>query len=335
MKKFAGIFAFVSVVFLAACGDDGSSGKPASEKDGTASVPTYDDLAHCTKSHYGEIVFVEEEAAYFECTSEDWAEVDESKLDSLLAAASSSSEADEDKPKSSSSLKADSTETADVEKVEVDSITVKGFAQKGPFASGTAVTVYGLDSLLEKTKTKFTGKVSGDSGAFKVEKIVLPSQYALVEVSGYYQNEVTGKKTSGSKTTLSALVDLSEGKTVKANVNLFTDLEPVHGPRVRPREAPRAQGKVQRPRREEARDEGTAFRVRRQGRRRPDRDHAQPLRHDFCRQGPAFRLHPFAGRPFGQQVRAPPRGRWRPVRLDRFPGQRYAPCRPRRLGEQG
>ena len=225
MKKFAGIFAFVSVVFLAACGDDGSSGKPAPEKDGTASVPTYDDLAHCTKSHYGEIVFVEEEAAYFECTSEDWAEVDESKLDSLLAAASSSSEADEDKPKSSSSLKADSTETADVEKVEVDSITVKGFAQKGPFASGTAVTVYGLDSLLEKTKTKFTGKVSGDSGAFKVEKIVLPSQYALVEVSGYYQNEVTGKKTSGSKTTLSALVDLSEGKTVKANVNLFTDLE--------------------------------------------------------------------------------------------------------------
>ena len=225
MKKFAGIFAFVSVVFLAACGDDGSSGKPAPEKDGTASVPTYDDLAHCTKSHYGEIVFVEEESAYFECSSEDWAEVDESKLDSLLAAASSSSVADEDKPKSSSSLKADSTETADVEKVEVDSITVKGFAQKGPFASGTAVTVYGLDSLLEKTKTKFTGKVSGDSGAFKVEKIVLPSQYALVEVSGYYQNEVTGKKTSGSKTTLSALVDLSEGKTVKANVNLFTDLE--------------------------------------------------------------------------------------------------------------
>ncbi len=224
-KKLGLAASLAGALFLAACGDDGSSGKPASEKDGTASVPTYDDLAHCTKSHYGEIVFVEEESAYFECTSEDWAEVDESKLDSLLAAASSSSEADEDKPKSSSSLKADSTETADVEKVEVDSITVKGFAQKGPFASGTAVTVYGLDSLLEKTKTKFTGKVSGDSGAFKVEKIVLPSQYALVEVSGYYQNEVTGKKTSGSKTTLSALVDLSEGKTVKANVNLFTDLE--------------------------------------------------------------------------------------------------------------
>lgn len=226
MSKKLGLAASLAgALFLAACGDDGSSGKPASEKDGTASVPTYDDLAHCTKSHYGEIVFVEEESAYFECTSEDWAEVDESKLDSLLAAASSSSEADEDKPKSSSSLKADSTETADVEKVEVDSITVKGFAQKGPFASGTAVTVYGLDSLLEKTKTKFTGKVSGDSGAYSVSKIVLPSQYALVEVSGYYQNEVTGKKTSGSKTTLSALVDLSEGKTVKANVNLFTDLE--------------------------------------------------------------------------------------------------------------
>ena len=214
-------------LMLAACGGDSNSGDSngSEEQGGVASVATFDDLAHCTKSHYGEIVFVEEESTYFECTSEDWAEMDESKLDSLLAAASSSSEADEDKPKSSSSVNADSSEIATVETKKVDSVTVSGFAQKGPFASGSAVTVYGLDNLLEKTKTKFTGKIAGDSGYFKIEKIALPSQFALVEVSGYYQNEVTGKKTSGTKTTLSALVDLSEGKTVKANVNLFTELE--------------------------------------------------------------------------------------------------------------
>ena len=216
---------FAGASLLVACGDDDSSSfEEENNSSGQASVETYEDLVHCTKSHYGEIVFVEEENAYFECTSEDWIEVDSATVDSILAT-SSSSETDEDKPKSSSSMKADSSEVAKVETKKVDSVTVSGFAQKGPFASGSAVTVYGLDSALEVTKTKFAGKVSGDSGAFKVEKIVLPSQFALVQVSGFYANEISGKNTSGAKTTLNAIVDLSANKSVKANVNLFTELE--------------------------------------------------------------------------------------------------------------
>ncbi len=227
MKKsilfYTSLSAFLMATFIA-CGDDsGSSSEEPSKSSGLATVETFEDLVHCTKSHYGEIVFVEEESAYFECTSEDWVEVDSAKVDSLLATSSSSG--DEDKPKSSSSVKADSSEVAKVETKKVDSVTVSGLAQKGPYASGSAVTVYGLDSALEVTKTKFTGKVSGDSGAFKVEKIVLPSQFALVQVSGFYANEISGKNTSGTKTTLNAIVDLSAGKTVKANVNLFTELE--------------------------------------------------------------------------------------------------------------
>ena len=226
MKKYLSLaFLVAGVSLLAACGDDDSSSAEESKtSSGTVSVETFDDLAHCTKSHYGEIVFVEEEGTYFECTSEDWVEVDSAKVDSLLAA-SSSSEGTSEEAKSSSSVKADSAEVAKVETKKVDSVAVSGFAQKGPFASGTAVTVFGLDSALEMTKTKFTGKVSGDSGAFKVEKIVLPSQFALVQASGFYANEVTGKNTSGTKTTLNAIVDLSAGKSVKANVNLFTELE--------------------------------------------------------------------------------------------------------------
>ena len=38
-------------------------------------------------------------------------------------------------------------------------------------------------------------------------------------------SENTGKKTSGTKTTLNAIVDLSEDKNVSANVNMFTELE--------------------------------------------------------------------------------------------------------------
>ena len=216
--------AVLATFALTACSDDDSSSAEETQTPaGTDSVESFDDLAHCTKSHYGEIVFVEEENTYFECTSEDWVEVDSTKVDSLLTASSSSG--DEDKPKSSSSVKADSSEIATVETKKVDSVTVSGFAQKGPYASGSAVTVFGLDTVLGVTKTKFTGKVAGDSGAYKVEKIVLPSQFALVQVSGFYANEISGKNTSGTKTTLNAVVDLSAGKNVKANVNLFTELE--------------------------------------------------------------------------------------------------------------
>lgn len=216
--------AVLATFALTACSDDDSSSAEETQTPaGTDSVESFDDLVHCTKSHYGEIIFVEEEGVYFECTSEDWVEVDSTKVDSLLTASSSSG--DEDKPKSSSSVKADSSEIATVETKKVDSVTVSGFAQKGPYASGSAVTVFGLDTMLGVTKTKFTGKVAGDSGIYKVEKIVLPSQFALVQVSGFYANEISGKNTSGTKTTLNAVVDLSAGKNVKANVNLFTELE--------------------------------------------------------------------------------------------------------------
>ena len=72
MKKYLG-FAFLvaGVSLLAACGDDDSSSSAdeGGASGGIASVATYEDLAHCTKSHYGEVAYVEEEDAYFECTS--------------------------------------------------------------------------------------------------------------------------------------------------------------------------------------------------------------------------------------------------------------------------
>ena len=219
------LLAALTTFALTACGDDDSSSSTGGNTSGVASVEKYDDLPHCTKNRYGEVVYVEDEGTYFECGGGDWTEVDSAKVDSIQAECSSSVEVSSSSVKSSSSGKRDVADTAVVELVKVDSVAVSGFAQKGPFESGSVVTVYGLDSLLEKTKTKFTGKVTGDSGAYSVSKIVLPSQYALVEVNGFYKNENTGKKTSGTKVTLNALVDLSEGKSVKANVNVFTEME--------------------------------------------------------------------------------------------------------------
>ena len=218
LKTLAPFATAASVAALfAACGDSSSSDDSKDVK--TPEYETAEDMVHCTKSHYGEFAYVKDEDAYYECTADGWVISDSSAVEE---ARSSSSVKDDLDDKSSSSVSATDTAAVNVEKV--DSAKVVGFAQKGPFVNGSVVTVYGLDSALNTTSEKFTGKVVGDSGYFKVDGITLNSQFALVEANGFYKNAVTGKNTSGSKTQLNAIVDLS-AKDVKANVNILTELE--------------------------------------------------------------------------------------------------------------
>ncbi len=212
--KVVGISA--ALASLVACGDDGSSKKNSGSSSNVKDYEEFEDLPHCTKSHYGELAHVQASDSIYECTSKGWVAADPSKLEELNSSSSKNS---------SSSAKIDSADVAEIEIKKVESVTLTGYAQKGSFADGSTVTVYGLDSALEKTKTKFTGKVEGGKGAFTVKDISLESQYALVEVLGFFENEVSGKMTSLTKTRLAALVDLSEGSTVKSNVNVFTQLE--------------------------------------------------------------------------------------------------------------
>ena len=105
----------------------------------------------------------------------------------------------------------------------VKDLNVAGLTQKGPFAKGSAVTVQGVDcQTMELTGEKFTGSVKSDKGDFGVEDVNLSATCALFEVTGYYFNELTGKKSS-EKMTLHALTDLKDRKNV--NINLLTQLE--------------------------------------------------------------------------------------------------------------
>lgn len=99
---------------------------------------------------------------------------------------------------------------------------VSGVVQKGPFAAGSKIIAYELngDSLLQTGKA-FVGKTD-KRGAFKLNNVSLVSQYAILEGSGYFFNEVTGEKSQG-QISLNALVDLSNRE--KVNVNLLTQLE--------------------------------------------------------------------------------------------------------------
>lgn len=215
IEKFCISAVFTSLLTLAACGGDGSSSSDEKNDSSIAEVESFDDLVHCTKSHFGEVRRVLEIDSIYQCTADGWVAIDSSEISN-----SSSSLA-----KSSSSIKASASETEKIEKKKVESVNLSGFAQIGPFASETSVSVYGLDASLATIKTKFSGKTSGDSGRFEISGISFDNQYAQVEVSGYFMNMLTGKTTSGTRSKLHAIVDLSESKKVKANVNLFTEME--------------------------------------------------------------------------------------------------------------
>ena len=107
--------------------------------------------------------------------------------------------------------------------VAVKDWEVAGVSQKGPFVTGSAVTVQELDGItLKQTGKSFKGSIKSDKGDFAIKDINLESQYAILEASGYYRDEISGKKSSG-QVTLRALTDLKDRKHV--NINLLTHLE--------------------------------------------------------------------------------------------------------------
>lgn len=100
---------------------------------------------------------------------------------------------------------------------------VAGVAQKGPFVKGATVTVRGIDcKTLEFTDQVFESSIKSDKGDFALDSVALDASCAVIEVSGKYLNEVTGKKTK-DELTLRALTDLKDRENV--NVNLLTNLE--------------------------------------------------------------------------------------------------------------
>ena len=105
----------------------------------------------------------------------------------------------------------------------IANLNVAGLAQKGPFTKGSAVTVQGVNcKTMESTGESFEGVVKSDKGDFGVDDVNLSTTCALFEVTGYYFNELTEKKSS-EKMTLKVLTDLENRKNV--NINLFTTLE--------------------------------------------------------------------------------------------------------------
>ena len=99
---------------------------------------------------------------------------------------------------------------------------LRGKAEKGPFVRGTKVTAFELSSSFVPTGRSFVVYTNNDDGSFSSNGLELISPYVLLDVDGFYFNEVSGEL-SGSRRNLTALVDLHQTETV--NVNLLTHLE--------------------------------------------------------------------------------------------------------------
>ncbi|MBP7496853.1 MAG: hypothetical protein KA792_04230 [Bacteroidales bacterium] len=99
---------------------------------------------------------------------------------------------------------------------------IKGYAQKGPFIEGSAVTVYDLQSDLSQSGKSFNAQITDNKGTFELNGLSLSSDYINLRADGFYFNEVSGQL-SASQITLYAISDISDKKTI--NVNLLTHLE--------------------------------------------------------------------------------------------------------------
>ncbi|SHM99062.1 fibrobacter succinogenes major paralogous domain-containing protein [Fibrobacter sp. UWB7] len=145
------------------------------------------------------------------------------KVSSSSVSKASSSSSGKETSSSSFKYEQDSSAYVQPKVVAVKNKSISGVSQKGPFVTGSTIKLYELDGKkFAQTGKSFSGKISSDDGKFSVSSVSLASQYASLEATGYFRNEVTGEKSKGT-ITLNALTDLSDRKNV--NINLLTHLE--------------------------------------------------------------------------------------------------------------
>lgn len=100
--------------------------------------------------------------------------------------------------------------------------SVSGKVEKGPFVSGSTITVQPMDERLQVMGEMYSTTINDDLGNFTLGSKEFQCPYAELMATGYFFNEVEGGLSNGTLT-LRALVDLSDKQTV--NVNVLTHLK--------------------------------------------------------------------------------------------------------------
>ena len=103
----------------------------------------------------------------------------------------------------------------------IGTFSFSGKVQKGPFVTGTTITVNELNKSLGQTGRSFTTSITSDDGSFSLSNIEMETNWALLTGNGFYYNEVIGQL-SNAQITLQALTDLTAEKMV--NINVLTHI---------------------------------------------------------------------------------------------------------------
>jgi hypothetical protein len=98
---------------------------------------------------------------------------------------------------------------------------IKGLAQKGPYRSGTNITVIELIDNLNATGLNYYTTVTDNFGGFSISDVELSSNYAELMADGFYFNENWGG-TTNLKLVLKAITDLSVQSDI--NINILTHI---------------------------------------------------------------------------------------------------------------
>jgi len=106
-------------------------------------------------------------------------------------------------------------------KEEISNYTIYGKVQKGPFRTGSTITVSELTDKFVPTGKNFYSTVSDNFGKFKVPNVELESDYVEIQADGNFYHETFGIITD-TRYILKALANLKDSTTV--NVNLLTHL---------------------------------------------------------------------------------------------------------------
>ena len=101
------------------------------------------------------------------------------------------------------------------------SITISGIAEKGPFISGSTITLYSLNNEFLQNGETVQNTIDNNQSKFKLQNIKSSAKYGLLEVNGHFYNETT-QSISNISYAINSIVDLQETGT--NNINILTHL---------------------------------------------------------------------------------------------------------------
>ena len=115
----------------------------------------------------------------------------------------------------------DSTNEKENEEL-TSTVDIKGLTEKGPYLSGSTITISELNENFAPTGRVFNTQIVQDNGAFELNGIELNSTYLSLSANGFYFNEVTNDN-SEAQLTMHAISDVSDASSI--NINALTTLQ--------------------------------------------------------------------------------------------------------------